>query len=452
MKHRLLTSVVAVVLALFMGASAAAQSGNNSRYYQFADTAAASVSSPASGRVRLFFDSTGFYWKNSAGVVTAVGGGGFTLTQYNIPMAATTTTLGDSKMNASGTNRGTWTLYDSTAVTGASIFDIRAGAGQSTTALQNWRNNSNTVLASISSSGGFLFSTDTGIHRNAAGVFEFTDGGSTADRADILAGDGEFYDDTASTGISALTVRAGAGQSTNALLNIFANDGTTSRFKVTDEGITTITMPSSVNDLALKVTRAGTSETVLIGDQGYGAGASVMLHNGTGTSFSASVGNGVEMGSGFQVRWNPDFALVGNSDDVGLGRSGIGILKVTNASTGIGALAYSRAVAAKTQAVSPYTVVVTESNYVYTNEGATSSVTFTLPAAAAGLTYTFIVQDADGDLIITAAAGDTIRDGGSASTSGGTASVTAIGDVVTIVAINADEWIIVYSKGTVTLS
>lgn len=133
MKHRLLTSVVAVVLALFMGASAAAQSGSNSRYYQFADTAAASVSNPASGRVRLFFDSTGFYWKNSAGVSTAVGGSSISGTAGVIPAIATGgTSLEDSKMTTSGTNGGTWTLYDDTAVTGVTSLDIKPGAGQHT--------------------------------------------------------------------------------------------------------------------------------------------------------------------------------------------------------------------------------------------------------------------------------------------------------------------------------
>lgn len=50
-----------------------------------------------------------------------------------IPKFASTTTLGDSKLVTSGTNGGTLTLYDDTAVTGVSQLWVRSGAGQSST-------------------------------------------------------------------------------------------------------------------------------------------------------------------------------------------------------------------------------------------------------------------------------------------------------------------------------
>jgi hypothetical protein len=48
---------------------------------------------------------------------------------------------------------GDWTFYDSTAVTGVTTLKIRAGAGQSTTNLQEWQNNSGTPVANIAANG-----------------------------------------------------------------------------------------------------------------------------------------------------------------------------------------------------------------------------------------------------------------------------------------------------------
>mgnify|MGYP007122131568 CR=1 FL=1 len=48
---------------------------------------------------------------------------------------------------------GTLHVYDATASTGATTLTVKAGAGQSTTNLQEWQNSSGTVLASVNSSG-----------------------------------------------------------------------------------------------------------------------------------------------------------------------------------------------------------------------------------------------------------------------------------------------------------
>jgi hypothetical protein len=82
----------------------------------------------------------------------------------------------------------------------------------------------------------------------------------------------------------------------------------------------------------------------------------------------------------------------------------------------------------------------TESNFMVTNEGATARVDYTLPTAAAGITYTFYVQDTDGVRVI-ANTGDTIRIAGTVSASAGRIDSTTVGDCVTLVAINATEWV-----------
>lgn len=91
---------------------------------------------------------------------------------------------------------------------------------------------------------------------------------------------------------------------------------------------------------------------------------------------------------------------------------------------------------------SNYTVLTTESGKIFTNEGATSQVEFTLPSAEAEVSYTFIVQDSDG-IRINAASGDTIRLGNSAvSSSGGYIESTDLSASLTLICLNTTEWIV----------
>lgn len=73
------------------------------------------------------------------------------------------------------------------------------------------------------------------------------------------------------------------------------------------------------------------------------------------------------------------------------------------------------------------------------NTGATALVTRTLPTAVAGNTYTFIITDADGYKIV-AAAGDDIRVIDKITATAGFIRSTAIGSVVTLVAIDSTTW------------
>jgi hypothetical protein len=86
-----------------------------------------------------------------------------------------------------------------------------------------------------------------------------------------------------------------------------------------------------------------------------------------------------------------------------------------------------------------YTIVAGDSGKTFTNEGSTTKIDFTLPAAAAGQVNTFIVQDPDG-LRVVAAAGDSIRLGGAVSALAGNLDSTSVGSSVTLQAINATEW------------
>lgn len=89
---------------------------------------------------------------------------------------------------------------------------------------------------------------------------------------------------------------------------------------------------------------------------------------------------------------------------------------------------------------SPKAVGDAERGRLYTNEGASGAITFNLPAASGGRHYYFYVQSAN-NMVITAAAGDTIRIAGSVSSSGGTATNGTVGSFIHLVEINATEWV-----------
>jgi hypothetical protein len=99
-------------------------------------------------------------------------------------------------------------------------------------------------------------------------------------------------------------------------------------------------------------------------------------------------------------------------------------------------------------AAGPNTLLASESGKVLTNEGAAGAVTHNLPAAAAGLQFTFIVQAAQ-NIVIQTVGTDTIRSGAGVSSGPGTATSGTVGDTLTLVAINATEWIAV-SEGDVS--
>lgn len=94
-----------------------------------------------------------------------------------------------------------------------------------------------------------------------------------------------------------------------------------------------------------------------------------------------------------------------------------------------------------------YQVLVTDVNTLFTNETAAGDVTFTLPAAAAGLHFTFYVQVAE-NLIVLTTAGDTIRIAANETAVSGFVESAVVGSCVRLVCINATEWITESVVGT----
>lgn len=180
------------------------------------------------------------------------------------------------------------------------------------------------------------------------------------------------------------------------------------------------------------------------------------LTKSTGGS-STTTGHRVRITSNSSTGGN---VLIGTTDTTGL--TGAGGLKLnsttTSTTTATGALIVpggagiagplytQQPVVARTTALS---VAANQTRALFTNEGATAQVIFTLPTAVAGYEYTYVVQDTDG-IRVTAASGDTIRIAGTVTAAAGYVENATIGGTLTLVSINATEWLAVASQGTWT--
>lgn len=87
------------------------------------------------------------------------------------------------------------------------------------------------------------------------------------------------------------------------------------------------------------------------------------------------------------------------------------------------------------------TLVAGDSRKTFSNDGAAGSITFTLPAAAGGLVYTFLLMEAQA-VVLQAVGTDVIRRAGTTSTAGGTlTSAAAAGNVCTLYGTDGGEWL-----------
>lgn len=162
-----------------------------------------------------------------------------------------------------------------------------------------------------------------------------------------------------------------------------------------------------------------------------------------------NAGNAWAMSSDFNLGWS-NSTTTWNPSDTGLARNAAAVVRVTNGSTGIGSLLSSVLVEANTAGSgTPNAIAATESGTVFTNEGATAANYHTLPSAAAGYQFTFIVQDADGIRIV-ANTDDTIRVIDKVTAAAGYIESTTIGSTVTLVSINAVEWYAISINGVWT--
>lgn len=127
--------LVALLLLTIIPAGALAQSNPplSNKRIRMKGQAAPPTPDPPTGYYNLWVDSaTGaLNITNSAGTDTPVGAGITGLNTGRIPMATSSTAIGDSKMLAtvggSSTGKGVWTLYDDTATNGITSLVIKEG-------------------------------------------------------------------------------------------------------------------------------------------------------------------------------------------------------------------------------------------------------------------------------------------------------------------------------------
>lgn len=186
---------------------------------------------------------------------------------------------------------------------------------------------------------------------------------------------------------------------------------------------------------------------------GLGQGGSSLIGRAGGENVWSATASVFSLSANHNLVWNSTSNdSDGSAGDTGLSRNAAGVLRVTNGSTGLGSTLTGRLVEASTAGSgAPNVLIANESRTLLTNEGATAANHHTLPSAAAGLEFIFAVQDSDG-IVVTAAAGDTIRNAADVSSSGGTATNSTIGSVIHLVALNATEWYTVSVIGTWVLA
>lgn len=259
------------------------------------------------------------------------------------------------------------------------------------------------------------------------------------------------YNMTLGNGLNAAYVNLGGNTTLYALNKVVgtASDGVFA--------FSSTTSASGTKDVAIARTGAAGLK-ITDGSTGLGVLQTKWLtltsgHSGDMQIYAKTAGGaGILVNNNFQVQDDKQigFSAAGaaSAPTSGIAQASSGTLLITDGSTGVGALETAREVEANTAGSgTPNALAATESWKVLTNEGATALNYHTLPAADAGLSFTFYVQDADG-IRITPASGDSIRVGATGGTVDKYLQDTTIGDSVTLAAINATEWVAVSSVGT----
>lgn len=244
-----------------------------------------------------------------------------------------------------------------------------------------------------------------------------------------------------------------ASSTDNALVRF---DGLTGKL-IQNSGVTIADTTGSMTGPASQAWElaSGSSGSLRLSGTGTDASGSYLTIAGaTYTQFMMKAGGRFIASADTYLLWggNPTAGSYGDvgTPDVGIGRNAAGVLRVTQDLSGIGKLLNAVLVEANTAGSgTPNAIAATESGTVFTNEGATAKNYEALPTAAAGYQFTFIVQDADGMRIV-ANTGDTIRVIDKVTAAAGYIESTTIGSVVTLVAINATEWVATSIHGTWT--
>lgn len=147
----------------------------------------------------------------------------------------------------------------------------------------------------------------------------------------------------------------------------------------------------------------------------------------------------------YQLPISPDsITIAGHTVALG-GSQTLAASDLTNGTLGSGEVILAQADCVSE--TSNYGVVTTDSGKFFNNIGATGTVNFTLPTAAAGLHFYFTVEAAQ-TLTVTAGSGATISIGETTSAVAGNATSASPYSALHVVAISTTEWVAIASSGS----
>ncbi len=276
---------------------------------------------------------------------------------------------------------------------------------------------------------------------------------------------------TQGTGEDAITLTSTAG-------GVDINAAATKNITL-DGGQILLTGTQDVASAIGLATNTGTSETItIINTAGTGESAVTITSTAGGVNIDAAAAKDVDI-SGGQVlisskttgasaialttnQGAAETIVVTNTQGTGAGaitltataggitlNAGLGGITTGDAITGDGTAAMGGFLKTVTDDTNGKTLDINESGTVQTNAGAVGAAAWTLPGAAAGLNYCFVVMAAQ-ELRVTPAAGDVINIAGIAAEAAEYWTANAAGESLCIVAVDATNWVAISFTGTWT--
>lgn len=310
------------------------------------------------------------------------------------------------------------------------------------------------------------------LYGNEAIIFGHATNGAADDLTISLTGatDSSIILSSAGTGEDAISLQSSAG-------GVDIDAAAAKDVNVAGGQVALVSKDNAASAISLTA-NIGTSETIVATNtQGTGEGAITLTSTAGGVDVDAAAAKNIDLSGGQVLISSKDNAAsaialttnVGATETVVVTNTqgtGAGAITLTataggitfNASSGIttgdtvtgdGTAALGGFLKTVTDDTNGKTLSVTESGTAQTNAGAGGAAAWTLPAAAPGLEYTFVVMAAQ-ELRVTPAAGDVVNIAGTAGDAAEYWTANAVGEVLHLIAVDATNWIAISYTGTWT--
>lgn len=382
--------------------------------------------------------------------------------------AGATVSGGTINLNASSNNAvniGTGTTTSTVTIGGAGNQQIDVGNGAAVKAVNVGSSNTTSTTTLLSGSGGINLNasnnqptninsgTSTGtVTVGGTGVMQIDVGAGGTGAKTINIGDG------ASTG--AITVKSGSGglllnESNNQPTNI-GTGTTTGTVTIGGAGVQAIDIGNgaAAKTVALGSSNTTSTTTLLSGSGGVNVNVDnnqpVNVATGTSTGTITIGGAGAQsiaIGNGAAAKT----VTLGSTNTTSTTtiNSGSGGIVVAGNVSNDGTKTLGGFLKTVTDDTNGKTLNVNESGTIQTNAGAGGAAAWTLPDAAVGVNYCFVVMAAQ-ELRVTPAAGDVINIAGIAAEAAEYWTANAAGESLCLVAVDTTNWIATSYTGTWT--